>query len=54
MAPKGNTALYKDKERNAVTKKIKSAIKRLGWTRSVEKRNSQNSEPWTHAEIYLL
>ena len=29
MAPKGNTALYRDKKKNAVSKKIKSAKKRL-------------------------
>ena len=29
MAPKGNTALYRDKKKNAVSKKIKSAMKRL-------------------------
>ena len=34
MALEGNTALYRDKKKNAVSKKIKSAMKRLheqGW-----------------------
>ena len=29
MAPKRNTALYRDKKKNAASKKIKSAMKRL-------------------------
>ena len=29
MAPKEKTALYRDKKKNAVSKKIKSAMKRL-------------------------
>ena len=29
MAPKGNTAIYREKKKNAVSKKIKSAMKRL-------------------------